>query len=226
MNTLLSQAAPPSAPRSALHSRAARALTVLTLAVALPLVTACSSGNTDSSASPATASRTPAGASLDPSNTAASASSFATPTAGANGDPFCDLAVAAQVDALATEATTAQFETLLPGIVDGSAPIGSLNAWGTELAALTQSSLDFYVEAGPYVAGTEAEGPFTAMTAFLRDYSIPLANLAATATDSAAFVEGLSALVSAPGAQQTIYLGPEAAAVIAPYISERCPADE
>lgn len=224
MNTLMPPAAAQSASLPMARSRAARAVTALAFAVALPLVTACSSG--DPAASSATASGTPAGAATTSPAPTPSASPFATPTAEANGDPFCDLAVAAQADAIATEATTAQFETLLPGIVDGSAPISSLNAWGAELAALTESSLEFYVEAAPYVAGTEAEGPFTAMSSFIRDYSMPLATLAATATDSNAFIEGVSALVTAPGAQETIYLGPEAAAEIAVYIAERCPAAE
>ena len=218
MNTLSPFAAAAALVRPSRFA-ARRLVVAAAMAMTLPLLTACSSDGspTDSGAG------TP-GATADTAATTAPVSDAPTPTIGTDGDPFCDLAVGAQADALAAQEFTASFEPVISGIASGTAPIGDLNAWGTELGEHTQRALDFYDAAGPYVEGTDGEGPFTALETFTREYSLALATMAATATDSNAFLTEFADFVQTPELRDTILLGPAASTSVAEYITDRCPA--
>ena len=193
-----------------------RSLTVAAITLALPLLAACSSdaGASDSTAAPGTSS--PA--------TAAAADGFATPTIAANGDAFCDLAVQAQADAQQLDDTSSEFNTLLTSVISGTAPVADLNAWGSALYDIANSSTTFYDDAAPFVAGTDAESDFVEMKGFVTSYSIPLAEMARNATDGEAFITQVGEFVQTPEVQTAITTGPAAAQRVAAYITDRCPA--
>lgn len=192
-----------------------RLLTVAAIGFALPLLAACSSdtGLSDSSAAPVTSS--PA--------TPAPTDGFATPTIAANGDPFCDLAVQAQAEASELNSATSEINTLLTSVISGAAPVADLNAWGSMLYDISDSSKTFYDDAAPYVAGTDAESDFVEMKGFVTAYSIPLAAMARDATDGEAFITEMASLAQTPEVQAAITTGPAAAERVAAYITDRCP---
>ncbi len=97
------------------------------------------------------------------------------PTIAANGDPFCDLAVQAQADARQLDNATGEFSTQMTNVVSGTAPVSDLNASGSTLYDIANSSTTFYDDAAPYVAGTDAESDFVEMKGFVTTYSMPLA---------------------------------------------------
>ena len=218
MNTVTRLALPAPAP---LRRRASvkRLLTVSAIGFCLPLLAACSSdsasnsGSSESSPAPATSSAT----------TSDATDGFATPTIAANGDPFCDLAVQAQTDAQQLDSTTSEFNTLLTSVVCGTAPVADLNAWGSTLYDLAESSTTFYDDAAPYVAGTDAEADFIEMKGFVTAYSIPLAAMARDATDGEAFITEVGTFVQTPEVQAAITTGTAAAQRVAAYITDRCP---
>lgn len=193
-----------------------RLLTVAAIGLSLPLLAACSSdsGSSESSVAPGASSPATSDATED----------FATPTIAANGDPFCDLAVQAQTDAQQLDNTTSEFSTLMANVVSGTAPVAELNAWGSTLYALAESSTTFYDEAVPYVAGTAAEADFVEMKGFVTTYSMPLAAMARDSTDGEAFITEVGTFVQTPEVTAAITTGPAAAERVASYITDRCPA--
>jgi hypothetical protein len=132
--------------------------------------------------------------------------------------------VKAQDDARETDATTGEFQDLMANVVAGTAPVADLNAWGSTLHDLATSSLTFYDDAVPYVAGTDAEADFAATRGFVNDYSIVLADMARDATDGQTFITDVSAFVQTPEVKSAITTGPDAAQRVATYIADRCPA--
>ncbi|NTV38762.1 MAG: hypothetical protein HGA51_02220 [Demequinaceae bacterium] len=216
MNTVTRLASPSLAPLRRLTS-VQRLLTVAAIGLSLPLLAACSSdsGSHDTSAAPVTGA----------ASTAPPTDGFATPTIAANGDPFCDLAVQAQADAQQLDDTTSEFNTLLTSVVSGTAPVADLNAWGSTLYDIANSSATFYDDAAPYVAGTDAESDFVEMKGFVTAYSIPLAAMARDASDGEAFITEMSLLVQTSEVQSAITTGPAAAERVAAYITDRCPAE-
>ncbi len=195
-------------------------LTVAVIGLALPLLAACSSDSGSSDSSAAAGSLSPATATA----TATATDGFATPSIAANGDPFCDLAVQAQADARQLDSTSSEFNTLMTSVVGGTAPVSDLNAWGSTLYDIANSSMTFYDDAAPYVAGTDAESDFVEMKGFVTAYSIPLAAMARDATDGQAFLTEVGAFVQTPEVQAAITTGPAAAQRVAAYITDRCPA--
>jgi hypothetical protein len=221
MNNVTRLAPPALAP---LRRRASlqRLLTVAVIGLALPLLAACSSdpGSTGSSGSsrptvtPRTATPT----------TSAAADPATSPTIAANGDPFCDLAVKAQTDQRQLDSTTSEFTTLLTSVVSGTAPVADLNAWGSTLYALAESSTTFYGDAAPYVAGTDAAADFVAMKGFVTAYSMPLAAMARDASDGKTFMTEVGTFVQTSEVKAAITTAPAAAQRVAAYIANRCPA--
>lgn len=207
----------PSAPSPRRRAAARRLLALAGLSLALPLLAAC---DADSDSPSSVAASATAGAPT-PSATSGSVE----PSIAANGDPFCDLAVKALDDARATDVTTSEFQTVMVNVAGGTAPIGDLNDWGSTLHDLATSSLKFYDDAVPYVAGTEAEADFAATRGFVNDYSIVLADMARDATDGEVFISDVAAFVQTPEVQSAITTGPDAAQRVAAYIDGRCPAE-
>lgn len=215
MNTLAPSAAPTSSRRPA-RAHGVRVLAFAALALATPLLGACSSDGGDD----ATGASTPPASAPAGETTSAPA-----PTIEANGDPFCDLAVTALEEAKALDATTGEFQALLTGVVSGTAPIEDLHTWGEALKELGTSSLTFYDESAQYVEGDPAAADFAATRQFVADYSIPLAQMAIDAPDGTAFIANVGAFVETPEVKAAITSGPEAAQGVSAYITERCPAN-
>lgn len=192
-----------------------RILSVSIAAVALPLLVACSGGGSPASTTPGS----PATAAPATSDAAAPGSTDAPIVAG--DDEFCALAVEAQGVADEVTVLTADMNTTIVEAL-GTGDIATINTWGSELAALSQEMVDFYSNGRPYIEGQEVEGAWNLMEQFTRDYSLAVANEAATATDTADFTAKMGAIVSDPGIQAAVNFGPAAAQSVGAYITTRC----
>jgi len=192
-----------------------RLLTVAAISVAMPLLAACSSDSGSTAASAAPGTTAPIASS--------SADASAAPTIAANGDPFCDLAVKAQADQKQLDTTTSEFTTLMTSVVSGTAPVADLNAWGSTLYALAESSVTFYDDAAPYVAGTDVAADFVAMKGFVTSYSMQLAAMARDATDGQTFMTQVGTFAQTPEVKAAITTAPDAGQRVGAYITTRCP---
>jgi hypothetical protein len=215
MNTVTRLAPPALAP---MRRRASfrRLLTFAAIGIALPLLAACSSNSGSSASNEAQG--------MPSSTTAGGTGPSASPTIAANGDPFCELAVKAQTDQRQLDSTTSEFSTLLTGVVGGTAPVTDLNAWGSTLYALAESSTKFYGDAAPFVAGTDAAADFVAMKGFVTTYSMPLAAMARDASDGKTFMTEVAAFAQTPEVKAAITNAPAAGQRVGAYIATRCPA--
>jgi hypothetical protein len=112
----------------------------------------------------------------------------------------------------------------MTSVVSGTAPVADLNAWGSTLYALAESSTTFYDDAAPYVTGTDVAADFVEMKGFVTSYSMPLAAMARDATDGQAFMTQVGTFVQTPEVKAAIATGPAAAQRVSAYITTRCPA--
>jgi hypothetical protein len=185
-----------------------RLLAATVVAVALPVLAACSGGG-----EPIPTAEAVVPTHVEPDATA-------TPDI-AGGDEFCDLAVASVPVGEAIEAKTADMSTTIVEAL-GAGDMATINAWGSELSALDEDMLQFYAEGRPYIEGDSVEGAWNLMEQFVRDYSLAVAQEAATASDPNDFTARLGEIVQNPEVQAAVNFGPAAAASIRQYIVTRC----
>ena len=185
-----------------------RLIAATVVALALPLLAACSSDGGPS-----------------PTDEALAPTPDATESAGAptiaGGDEFCDLAVASVPVGTAIEAQTADMSTRIVEAL-GAGDMATINAWGSELAGLDEQMLQFYADARPYIEGDSVEGAWNLMEQFTRDYSLAVAQEAANATDPTSFTARLGEIVQDPEIQAAVNFSPAAASTIHDYIVTRC----
>lgn len=185
-----------------------RLLAATVVAIALPLLAACSG----SPETPPTASAVaPTHVAPDP-----------TTAPGVDGDDeFCVLAADAASLSEEIEAKTAGMSTTVVEAI-ASGDVATINSWGTELSALDEQMLQFYADGRPFIEGDSIEGAWNLMEQFVRDYSLAVAQEAATATDTEAFTVRLGEIVQEPGVQAAVNFSPAASAQINQYIVTRC----
>jgi hypothetical protein len=181
-----------------------RLLAATAVALALPLLAACSGNGPSPTAAP-----TP----LESEATKA-------PDI-ASGDEFCDLAVASVPVGEAIETKTADMSTTVVEAL-GAGDMATINTWGTELAELDEQMLQFYADGRPYIEGDSVEGAWNLMEQFVREYSLAVAQEAAVATDPTDFTARLGEIVQNPEVQAAVNFGPAAATNIREYIVTRC----
>ena len=176
------------------------------IAVALPLLTACS----------------PGGAAPGGSGEPATGPTAVHPTIDIEGgDRFCDLAVE-QIDvASEVEAKSNEVQALLPQLITGGG-LDELHQWGEDMANLSYDVIAFYDEVTPMVDDAAAQESFVKMRAFVNDYTLALAVLAQGAESPSGFVADMAAFTQDPGVQATLTAGPEAALEVRAYIDARC----
>jgi hypothetical protein len=184
-----------------------RLLAATVVAVAMPLLAACSGSGP-----------TPTTDALEPTRSAPQAT--AAPDI-AGGDEFCDLAVASVPVGEAIEAKTADMSTTIVEAI-GTGDMATINAWGAELAELDEQMLQFYADGRPYIEGDSVEGAWDLMEKFVREYSLAVAQEAATASDPNDFTARLGEIVQNPEVQAAVNFGPAAAENIRQYIVTRC----
>jgi hypothetical protein len=185
-----------------------RLIAATVVALALPVLAACSGGG-----EPVPTAEAIATTEIDPGVSAAPDIE--------GGDPFCDLAVDAVETSLQIDEQTAGMNTIILAAIQ-SGDISAVNAWGAELSALDEEMLQFYADGRPYVEGESVEGAWTLMEQFVRDYSLAVATEAAAATDTTDFTARMAAIVSDPEIQAAVNFGPQAAATVREYIDGRC----
>jgi len=185
-----------------------RVIAATAVALALPLLAACSGGTDLTPTADAVAPTH-----IEPDTTGAPAI--------AGGDEFCDLAVASvpvaeQIDAQTADMSTTIVEALAAGDME------TINAWGSELAALDEQMLQFYADGRPFIEGDSVEGAWNLMEQFVRDYSLAVAEEAAAATDATDFTARMGEIVTDPGIQAAVNFSPAASGAIREYIVTRC----
>lgn len=155
------------------------------------------------------------------SDSAASSEASAAPTSLEANDAFCELAI--QTVPLADEITaqTAGMQELISTAL-ATGDITAVNTWGSELATLDEQMLEFYAEGRQYLEGEAIEAQWTTMESFIRDYSLVLAQRAATSSDTQSFVAAMAEISTADGVAQLLVDGPAAASEIRVYIDDRC----
>lgn len=187
----------------------------VTIAVAsLPLLVACSGGSTAGSETGAPTA--PEVTSAAPGGSGGSGGSGIV-----GGDEFCDLAVEAEGVAQEVADLTESMTTTIATAI-GSGDVGTINAWGSQLAGLSQQMLDFYANGRPYIEGEDIEGAWDLMEQFTRDYALAVANEAATTTDTVDFTARMGAIVTSPELQAAVNFSPAAAERIGDYVEARC----
>ena len=193
------------------HHGAMKRTSVAAVLLALPLLAACAPSD------PPVASATPAApASATPAPTVE-----ARPAIDPSNDPFCALAAEAKDTADQITAQTEGMTELINNAIS-TGDVTAVNTWGADLAVLDEEMLVFLTEGRTYVEGDTVIGAWDTYTQFVQDYSLPVAQQAAVATDTGAFTTSMATIVSDPDIQSAVYFGPAAAGAVGDYITARC----
>jgi len=198
-----------------------RLIPAIALALSVPLALAGCSGAGTESASPLPDATTSALPDASATTAAATTDPSPEPTAevaiGNADDPFC-------AGALATIPPSDRIAELSANTgIFGSGTVEEINAWGEALAADTALVLVWYDDGEQYIEEPAVAEAWVTMEAFIRGYTVPVAEAAANAASMVDGIAAMSEVLSNDGMMELLEEAPAAAQVIRDYTVERCP---
>ena len=189
------------------------AIGIAALAATALALTGCSGSDDDASTAPTSG----------PTTVADGPTSSAKPSIGNLDDPLCAAAQESLAVADTLESTAGDLQTMLqdPTFLT-STDVTALNAWGEDMLTLSGKTLTFYQTGVDETAGEDVNADFVALTGFVSDYTITLAQAAADAASPAEFMTTIQTAFADASVQDAATGAPAAGQNVATYLLDRC----